>query len=106
MQYNEFDAVPPVLWIPNQLEGTIVGREVKLMCQVEAYPIPIVYWTMEEGDILAGSKSTLATSLSFRQNHLFHQFHQIHQFHHCHPFIHFYTSRPYSNPKPRLLVNS
>ena len=34
----------------------------KLVCQVEAYPIPIVYWTTEEGDILAGSKSLSAYS--------------------------------------------
>ena len=54
------NAVPPVLWIPNQLEGTIVGREVKLICQIEAYPIPIVYWTTEAGDILVGSKKSWA----------------------------------------------
>lgn len=55
---------PPVLWIPNQLEGTIVGREVKLICQVEAYPIPIVYWTTEVGDILTGNgRQQMSTSI-------------------------------------------
>jgi len=53
---NLYNAVAPVLWIPNQLEGTVVGQEVQLVCQIEAYPIPIVYWTTESGEILISSK--------------------------------------------------
>lgn len=48
--------VAPVLWIPNQLEGTVVGRQVSLVCQIEAFPIPIVYWTTENGEIIIDSK--------------------------------------------------
>ncbi|KAI9553599.1 hypothetical protein GHT06_021520 [Daphnia sinensis] len=28
----------PVLWIPNKLEGTVVGQQVSLVCQIEALP--------------------------------------------------------------------
>ncbi len=48
-------AVAPVLWIPNQLEGTVVGQQVSLVCQIEAFPIPIVYWTTESGEIIIDS---------------------------------------------------
>lgn len=47
--------VAPVLWIPNQLEGTVIGQDARLVCQIEAYPVPIVYWTTEDGEILINS---------------------------------------------------
>jgi hypothetical protein len=50
-----FATVAPVLWIPNQLEGTVVGQQVSLVCQIEAFPIPIVYWTTESGEIIIDS---------------------------------------------------
>ncbi len=48
-------AVAPVLWIPTQLEGNVIGHEVHLTCRIEAYPVPIVYWATETGElVLAG----------------------------------------------------
>ncbi|XP_046645044.1 lachesin-like isoform X1 [Daphnia pulicaria] len=54
----------PVLWIPNQLEGTVVGQQVSLVCQIEAFPIPIVYWTTESGEIIIdNSRFSMKVSL-------------------------------------------
>lgn len=53
--FHLFTTVAPVLWIPNQLEGTVVGQQVSLVCQIEAFPIPIVYWTTESGEIIIDS---------------------------------------------------
>lgn len=52
-----FISVPPMLSIPNQLEGAYVGQDVTLECRTEAFPTSINYWTTERGDmIISGSK--------------------------------------------------
>ncbi|CAO1363115.1 unnamed protein product [Diamesa hyperborea] len=43
---------PPMLSIPNQLEGAYLGQEVILECHTEAYPASINYWTTERGDMI------------------------------------------------------
>nr|CAD7431587.1 unnamed protein product [Timema monikensis] len=48
---------PPMLSIPNQLEGAYIGQDVSLECHTEAYPTSINYWTTERGDmIVSGEK--------------------------------------------------
>ncbi|VEN43247.1 unnamed protein product, partial [Callosobruchus maculatus] len=48
---------PPMLSIPNQLEGAFVGQDVTLECRTEAFPTSINYWTTERGDmIISGDK--------------------------------------------------
>ncbi|XP_025986411.1 neurotrimin isoform X3 [Solenopsis invicta] len=48
---------PPMLSIPNQLEGAYIGQDVVLECHTEAYPNSINYWTTERGDmIVSGDK--------------------------------------------------
>ncbi|XP_076238376.1 neurotrimin isoform X3 [Calliopsis andreniformis] len=48
---------PPMLSIPNQLEGAYIGQDVTLECHTEAYPASINYWTTERGDmIVSGDK--------------------------------------------------
>jgi hypothetical protein len=44
--------VPPMLSIPNQLEGAYTGQDVVLECHTEAYPSSINYWTTERGDMI------------------------------------------------------
>ncbi|XP_037959080.1 uncharacterized protein LOC119688476 [Teleopsis dalmanni] len=46
------DEVPPMLSIPNQLEGAYLGQDVMLECYCEAYPASINYWTTEAGDMI------------------------------------------------------
>ena len=60
-----FTTVAPVLWIPNQLEGTVVGQQVSLVCQIEAFPTPIVYWTTESGEIIIDSMKTTCQTRFF-----------------------------------------
>ncbi|XP_039292153.1 lachesin isoform X5 [Nilaparvata lugens] len=43
---------PPMLSIPNQLEGAYIGQDVSLECHTEAYPTSINYWTTESGDMI------------------------------------------------------
>ncbi|XP_066590965.1 neurotrimin-like isoform X2 [Prorops nasuta] len=43
---------PPMLSIPNQLEGAYIGQDVTLECHTEAYPSSINYWTTENGDMI------------------------------------------------------
>ncbi|XP_076683120.1 neurotrimin isoform X3 [Andrena cerasifolii] len=43
---------PPMLSIPNQLEGAYIGQDVTLECHTEAYPTSINYWTTERGDMI------------------------------------------------------
>ncbi|KAG7211701.1 hypothetical protein KM043_010951 [Ampulex compressa] len=48
---------PPMLSIPNQLEGAYIGQDITLECHTEAYPASINYWTTEHGDmIVSGDK--------------------------------------------------
>ncbi|XP_014239295.1 lachesin-like isoform X2 [Cimex lectularius] len=48
---------PPMLSIPNQLEGAYVGQDVSLECHTEAYPTSINYWTTEKGDMIVSDLS-------------------------------------------------
>ncbi|CAH3981443.1 unnamed protein product [Pieris brassicae] len=51
------ESVPPMLSIPNQLEGAYLGQDVTLECHTEAYPSSINYWTTDRGDmIISGGK--------------------------------------------------
>ncbi|CAH2040511.1 unnamed protein product, partial [Iphiclides podalirius] len=43
---------PPMLSIPNQLEGAYIGQDVTLECHTEAYPSSINYWTTDKGDMI------------------------------------------------------
>ena len=45
-------SVPPMFWIPNQLEGAYVGQDVTLECHSEAFPPSINYWEKEDGHTL------------------------------------------------------
>lgn len=54
--YGLMFTVPPMLSIPNQLEGAYIGQDVTLECRTEAFPTSINYWTTERGDmIISGS---------------------------------------------------
>ncbi|XP_068142622.1 uncharacterized protein DIP-kappa isoform X1 [Drosophila tropicalis] len=48
---------PPMLSIPNQLEGAYLGQDVILECHTEAYPQSINYWTTERGDMIISDTS-------------------------------------------------
>ncbi|XP_053692582.1 uncharacterized protein LOC128741031 [Sabethes cyaneus] len=48
---------PPMLSIPNQLEGAYLGQDVILECHTEAYPASINYWTTERGDMIISDTS-------------------------------------------------
>ncbi|XP_037912590.1 lachesin isoform X2 [Hermetia illucens] len=48
---------PPMLSIPNQLEGAYIGQDVTLECHTEAYPASINYWTTERGDMIISDTS-------------------------------------------------
>jgi hypothetical protein len=52
-----FFSVPPMLSIPNQLEGAYPGQDVILECHTESYPESINYWTTERGDMIISGKS-------------------------------------------------
>lgn len=41
--------VHPLIQVPNQLVGTPLGTDVPLVCNVEASPKAINYWTRETG---------------------------------------------------------
>lgn len=49
--------VPPMISIPNQLEGAYLGQNVVLECHTEAYPLSINYWTTETGDMIISDAS-------------------------------------------------
>jgi hypothetical protein len=46
-------AVPPMIWVQNQLVGAYEGQQMTLECNSEAYPKSINYWTRDKGDIIA-----------------------------------------------------
>uniref|UniRef100_T1IWH8 Ig-like domain-containing protein n=1 Tax=Strigamia maritima TaxID=126957 RepID=T1IWH8_STRMM len=46
----------PMIWIPNQLVGAPMNREVTLECYTEAYPKPINYWTRGQGVLITNDK--------------------------------------------------
>lgn len=45
-------AVPPMIWIQNQLVGAMEGQQISLECHSEAYPKSINYWTKDDGNII------------------------------------------------------
>lgn len=49
---DDISTVPPMLSIPNQLEGAYIGQDVTLECHTEAYPSSINYWTTDRGDMI------------------------------------------------------
>ncbi|XP_033213898.1 lachesin-like [Belonocnema kinseyi] len=60
---------PPMLSIPNQLEGAYIGQDVTLECHTEAYPDSINYWTTDHGDmIVSGDKyEAISTKSDYNQ---------------------------------------
>lgn len=44
-------AVPPMIWIKNQLIGAYEGQPLTLECGVEAYPQAINFWSMNDETI-------------------------------------------------------
>uniref|UniRef100_A0A8D8TUV9 Lachesin n=2 Tax=Cacopsylla melanoneura TaxID=428564 RepID=A0A8D8TUV9_9HEMI len=54
---------PPMLSIPNQLEGAYVGQDVNLECHTEAFPASINYWTTEKGDMIVSGEKYEAVSV-------------------------------------------
>ncbi|KAG8186335.1 hypothetical protein JTE90_005867 [Oedothorax gibbosus] len=46
---------PPVLWIPNQLVGAVLGRDVTLDCHTEANPGSINYWARRPNEMIITS---------------------------------------------------
>ncbi|XP_042209443.1 protein CEPU-1-like, partial [Homarus americanus] len=62
---------PPMLWIPNQLEGARTGDAIVLKCNTEAFPRSINYWTNYKGDdsCYKGSKyETTTKEESYKTN--------------------------------------
>lgn len=45
-----------MLSIPNQLEGAYMGQDISLVCNTEAYPTSINYWTTERGEMIFSGK--------------------------------------------------
>ncbi|KAB0800719.1 hypothetical protein PPYR_06458 [Photinus pyralis] len=54
---------PPMLSIPNQLEGAYIGQDVALECHTEAFPTSINYWTTERGDMIVSGDKYEAVSM-------------------------------------------
>ncbi|PRD34348.1 UNVERIFIED_CONTAM: Neural cell adhesion molecule 1 [Trichonephila clavipes] len=46
-------AVPPMIWIPNQLVGANLGSNVTLECNTEGYPESINYWSRHESEMIS-----------------------------------------------------
>ena len=66
-----FPTVPPMLSIPNQLEGAYAGQDVILECHTEAYPASINYWTTERGDMIISGMQTVFLSSSRHHKRFF-----------------------------------
>ncbi|XP_026322020.1 lachesin-like [Hyposmocoma kahamanoa] len=43
---------PPVITIRNQLVGAVIGSDLVLECETEAFPKPVSYWSRESGEIV------------------------------------------------------
>lgn len=61
--WKYLSAVPPMVWIQNQLVGSAFGQKIILECQSEAYPKSINYWMkndtiITQGEVLRKSKSS------------------------------------------------
>ena len=44
-----------MIWVPNQLIGGPIGGDVILLCNTEAFPVSINYWTKDDEDALMAS---------------------------------------------------
>ncbi|XP_063879732.1 lachesin-like isoform X3 [Scylla paramamosain] len=53
---------PPMLWIPNQLEGARRSESVTLQCNTEAFPRSINYWTNHRGEMIAATGTRYETT--------------------------------------------
>ncbi|XP_054706556.1 lachesin-like [Uloborus diversus] len=53
---------PPVLWIPNQLVGAALGRDVSLDCHTEAYPTSINYWGRKPNEMIISNERLQITT--------------------------------------------
>lgn len=56
-------AVPPMVWIQNQLVGSSFGQRITLECQSEAYPKSINYW-MKNDTIITLGKAFISITLA------------------------------------------
>lgn len=66
-----FIIVPPVLWIPNQLVGAPLGRDVTLDCHTEAYPSSINYWGRRPNEmIISNDKMQVKTKEKTYKTHM------------------------------------
>ncbi|XP_076356551.1 lachesin-like isoform X2 [Tachypleus tridentatus] len=50
---------PPMIWIPHQLVGSLLGNNSTLECHTEAFPMSINYWTKEAGDVIISDQKYL-----------------------------------------------
>ena len=48
--------VAPMIWIPNQLIGTAIGKDVTLECITEAMPKAIAYWVFNGTMIMTAGR--------------------------------------------------
>ena len=46
-------AVPPMIWVPNQLIAASTASQVQLICNTEASPRSINYWTKDDQGTVA-----------------------------------------------------
>ena len=53
-----------MFWIPSQLEGAYIGKDVTLECHSEAYPKSINYWVKENGSMLISSEEGRERNIS------------------------------------------
>jgi hypothetical protein len=49
-------AVPPKIWIQNQLIGAQEGQPMTLECRSEALPKSTNYWTRDKGEVITKGK--------------------------------------------------
>ncbi|XP_076335125.1 lachesin-like isoform X2 [Tachypleus tridentatus] len=50
---------PPLIWIPHQLVGGLLGSDVMLECHTEAFPMPVNYWTKDDGAMIVTNNKYL-----------------------------------------------
>lgn len=44
-----FIIVAPMIWVENQMEYAVQGRNVSLQCNTESFPPAIHYWRLRNG---------------------------------------------------------
>ena len=47
-----WNAVPPMVWVPQQLVGAPLGATVTIECWLEAHPAALHYWSRPDGQVL------------------------------------------------------